>query len=439
MNTTSQAEQNALTLPQRAAVALGSSKTEIDLQELVKQSADIVAVSNMAGRDQAHRIGMNLKAARVTIEKTAKSAREDATAFSKAVIAEEKRLIEIITPEEDRVIGLRDAWDTQVENERQAKIAAEVARVAKIASAIEAIREGETDALRICKTAEETQREIEYVEKREITEAIYQERLAEAVALKETVLTSMRTILAGRVAAEAAEAARIQAAKEEAQRLEVERAELVKLRAEAAERERLAKIESDRVAAEQQAEATRLAKLAAEQEAAARVKAETAAADLRAQLAAQEAKARAEQAERDRVAAQVKAQLEQQAAQLAADRKALEDERAADAKAKADALAAAEATKAPVEIERTPIGQILHDGLQRRNAAIAEQAAAPALRLGQITERLGFALTADFLRGLGFEPAAKDRAAQLYHEHDFGNICAALQRHISAVQAKQAA
>lgn len=63
----------------------------------------------------------------------------------------------------------------------------------------------------------------------------------------------------------------------------------------------------------------------------------------------------------------------------------------------------------------------------------------PSLRLGQIGERLGFSLTADFLRTLGFEHVAKDRAAVLYHEHQFGNICAALQRHISAVQAKQAA
>lgn len=414
MNTTTKAEQTALTLPQRAAVALGSSKTEIELQELVKQSADIVAVSNMAGRDQAHRIGMNLKAARVTIEKTAKSAREDATAFSKAVIAEEKRLIEIITPEEDRVIGLRDAWDTQVENERQAKIKAEVDRMAKIASAIEAIREGETDALRICKTAAETQREIEYVEKREITEAIYQERLAEALALKETVLTSMRTILAGRVAAEAAEAQRQVEAEAEAARIVAERAELAALRAAAAETARLAKIESDRVAAEQAAEAKRLADVAA----------------------VQAAQARADDLARERAAAAVKAQLEQQAAQLAADRKALDDERAADAKAKADALAAIEEAQKPVVVDPAPAAV--------EQSTDAAPAAAtwpfPSLRLGQINERIApLSISADGLRTLGFEPAAKDRAAQLYHEHDFGNICAALTRHISAVQAKQVA
>ncbi len=64
---------------------------------------------------------------------------------------------------------------------------------------------------------------------------------------------------------------------------------------------------------------------------------------------------------------------------------------------------------------------------------------APTLRLGHIADRLGFALTAEFMRTLGFEPSARDKAAMLYHEADFPSICAALTRHISAVQAKQAA
>ena len=57
----------------------------------------------------------------------------------------------------------------------------------------------------------------------------------------------------------------------------------------------------------------------------------------------------------------------------------------------------------------------------------------PTLRLGQIGDRLGFALTADFLRQLGFEHAAKDKAALLYHEHQFPQICAALIQRIQSV------
>lgn len=418
MNTATQAERNALTLPERAAVALGASKTEAQLQELVKKSADIVEVSNMAGRDQAHRIGMDLKTARVLIEKTGKAAREDATAFSKAVIAEEKRLVEIITPEEDRVFALRDGWDTKVATERQAAIDAEVARVAKIASCIEAIREDETDAIRIDKTAEQTRATLEYSERRPITVEIFQERLLEAQQIHTVVLTSIRTVLAGRVAAEAAEAQRQVEAAAEAARIIAERAELEQLRA-------AAKVEAERVAAEQAAAAKRLAAIAAEDA----------------------ARARAEQAERDRVSAQVKAQLEQQAAQLAADRKALEDERAADAKAKADAaaavdakaradaLAAIEAVQAPVVVAAAPAAEQSIDA-----AAPAATWPFPSLRLGQINERIApLSISVEGLRTLGFEPAAKDRAAQLYHEHDFPMICAALTRHISAVQAKQAA
>lgn len=57
----------------------------------------------------------------------------------------------------------------------------------------------------------------------------------------------------------------------------------------------------------------------------------------------------------------------------------------------------------------------------------------PTLRLGQINERLApLSLTADGLAALGFQHAATDKAAKLYHEQDFPRICAALVRHITA-------
>ena len=64
----------------------------------------------------------------------------------------------------------------------------------------------------------------------------------------------------------------------------------------------------------------------------------------------------------------------------------------------------------------------------------------PTLRLGQINERLApITLTADGLARLGFAPAATDKAAKLYHEHDFPAMCAALNRHITAAQQAKAA
>lgn len=64
----------------------------------------------------------------------------------------------------------------------------------------------------------------------------------------------------------------------------------------------------------------------------------------------------------------------------------------------------------------------------------------PSLKLGQINERIApLSISADGLRALGFEPAAVDKSARLYHEQDFPRICAAMLRHIGAAQAKFAA
>jgi predicted phage-related endonuclease len=118
-------------------------------------------------------------------------------------------------------------------------------------------------------------------------------------------------------------------------------------------------------------------------------------------------------------------------------------------------LAAAQASEAGAEL--SPAAQALNEeqGAARTAAAYPMLAAAvtpiaaarpavapataPTLRLGQIAERLGFSLTADFLASLGFAAAGRDRAAVLYHEADFASMCAALIRHVTAVgQAKAA-
>jgi predicted phage-related endonuclease len=58
----------------------------------------------------------------------------------------------------------------------------------------------------------------------------------------------------------------------------------------------------------------------------------------------------------------------------------------------------------------------------------------PTLTLGKIGTRLGFNLTADFLRSIGFEPAGKERAAVLYHESSFPLICDAMIDRIQKAQ-----
>jgi predicted phage-related endonuclease len=63
---------------------------------------------------------------------------------------------------------------------------------------------------------------------------------------------------------------------------------------------------------------------------------------------------------------------------------------------------------------------------------------APTLRLGDICERLRFTVNAEFLASLGFS-ATQVKGAKLFHEADFPLICAAICRHISAVQAQHKA
>lgn len=124
----------------RAELALNSKDTALQLQQLVAESADITEVTDKDSRAMAHNAAMKLKNTRIAIEKVGKAAREDAQAFSKAVIAEEKRLKEIITPEEDRVFKLRDEYDQKVEAERQERERKERERVAAIREQIDAIK-----------------------------------------------------------------------------------------------------------------------------------------------------------------------------------------------------------------------------------------------------------------------------------------------------------
>lgn len=129
---TIEAPSTALTAPQRAAVALSSAQTRIDLAELVKKSANILAVTNADGRTECHAAAMALVKARTTIEKVGKAAREDAQAFSKSVIAEEKSLISITAAEEARLLALRNAWDEARAKEKEEAERLERERITKI-------------------------------------------------------------------------------------------------------------------------------------------------------------------------------------------------------------------------------------------------------------------------------------------------------------------
>lgn len=109
--------------------------------------------------------------------------------------------------------------------------------------------------------------------------------------------------------------------------------------------------------------------------------------------------------------------------------------RIADHQAKEAARQEAERERIRQEEAARAAREVARDAIER--AAEAPQpkpqqlADGTMIKLGQIGERLGFTLTADFLAALGFPPAATEKAAKLYREVDFPAICAALVVHIN--------
>jgi hypothetical protein len=332
---------NELTLPQRAAVALGTAEHEKQLILLVEESKTITAIKNVDARTQCHGAYMRLKNARVTIEKIGKTAREDAQAFSKAVISEEKRLIAITEAEEARLQALRDKWDADREAERQA----ERQRVANIQKMIGSLRDYPRMILASDPAVLSTALQAAIDEFDGWTPHVddYAEFVPEAAAVIAESLAAMRAMLTQALAKEAAEAQAKADREAEAARLKAEREELARLRSEDAAR----KAEDERKAAEERAEqqaliakqqaefeARRKAEIAALEES--RRQAEREAAEQRdkqeAELASQRAEMARQQAERDAEAArQVRAAKEAQAAaqaKLDAERAELDRQRA---------------------------------------------------------------------------------------------------------------
>ncbi|MDO9344866.1 MAG: YqaJ viral recombinase family protein [Pseudomonas sp.] len=81
----------------------------------------------------------------------------------------------------------------------------------------------------------------------------------------------------------------------------------------------------------------------------------------------------------------------------------------------------------PAQVAATPI----------KTAAAVQQPVDDGrhFKLGDLSDRLGFVVSANFMSSLGFEAAARERGATLYRECDFSRICTALVNHIQAVQA----
>lgn len=110
---------------------------------------------------------------------------------------------------------------------------------------------------------------------------------------------------------------------------------------------------------------------------------------------------------------------------LAAERERIAEEERV--KAEANAVKTEQAI-----VYTQPVAAVTKAEPAKQPAHVPTVATPPTLRLGQICERLGFTVNAEFLAGLGFT-ATIEKGAKLYHEEDFGGICLAISNHIAAV------
>lgn len=148
----------------------------------------------------------------------------------------------------------------------------------------------------------------------------------------------------------------------------------------------------------------------------------------------------AELAERDRERIRQeeanKLRAEQEARDRESARQAAEAARAAQPPAAAPIAPPAVSMQAAAA--STPAANVVP--MQRTAAPPALAAAQPAtLNLGAICDRLGFTVSAEFLKRLGIEPVAVDKAAKKFTDAQFQQLCDALVMHIRAVSQQQRA
>jgi hypothetical protein len=101
-----------LTLQDRAKLALKGN--DANLIELAKESKELSTIKTEDNYKEIKTAENKLVKMRLLITDMGKTARDDANKFAKAVIAEEKRLIGLIEPEEERLKALRFDWDEAI-------------------------------------------------------------------------------------------------------------------------------------------------------------------------------------------------------------------------------------------------------------------------------------------------------------------------------------
>jgi hypothetical protein len=354
---------------------------------------------------------------RYAVQRLQKRLKDEANDLKRTLDAKAEELIAITLPVESAIDGQITAHETKLAAEKAERERIERERVA----ALEQRLAGLSVWIDRCKapgmTAERIAAGIKMLQNAPLGDD-WAEFKSRAEARKAEVLDVMCDM---RLAAEAREA---EAARLEAQRLENER-----IAAEQkAEAERLA--EQQRLLAEQAAELQRKADaIAAQERAAAQALADKEAADV---AAAQQAEAKRIHVENDRAAAE-RTSLVGWVPQAAEPGDYIPPASMADEQ-QPQTEAEIEAANGP-EVDLPPAKHVITIELEEAAPLELPPTDEPAtLKLGAISARLGFTVTAAFMAFLCLEPAGRDKSAVLYRESQWPGIKAALVKHIEGLQ-----
>jgi len=195
--------------------ALKSDATEGQLQLLAAEAATITAVIDPDGRAQAYQQYVELKEKRLLIGKRGKEARDDANKLAKLIIETEKTFVDIVKPQEERLLGLINAYDAaeSLRIEEEKRKAAE--REKSIIDGLDKIADLHARCV-TSKSPAEMAKLIAELQQLQITEDVFYESMQFAKAAKDSNLLPM---IAAHEIAERAETAE----KERLRLLEVER------------------------------------------------------------------------------------------------------------------------------------------------------------------------------------------------------------------------
>lgn len=194
---------------------------------LVERYRDVVFdLSTTKGYEQLTKAIAEVRAPRYLAQNVTKDSKAELAAVSAAVGAELEEVKRVLSPTEERLVGLKDAHDAKVKEAKEiaAKAAAQRKQVHRDGIATIA------DYVNQClgKPSAKLAQVIAYVEGLDTTEAAFEEFAAEATATRDKALDSIRRMHQSAIGREQEEAARI----ERERQLDEERAALAQQRAD---------------------------------------------------------------------------------------------------------------------------------------------------------------------------------------------------------------